>query len=176
MEHTAFKNKYMIAIYMFLWLTGIAYIAYKFEVSMAVAVCSIAYIFMLYVCMIDIRTGLIPDYSTIVMGLFGILLLPFNPFVSTFTALAGSIGLGGFSFIVWKLTQGQMGMGDAKLLTVLPLYFGWKSGLMIFIYGLMIGALVGLVLIVFRRAGRKTSIPFAPFLMVGMLVEMHIKF
>src|SRR4051812_3942814 len=80
-----------------------------------------------------------------------------------------------FFFAAAALSPGGMGMGDVKLVTVLGLYLGAAVAPAIF-FGLIAGVLVGAVIIarVGRVAGRKTAVPFGPFLALGALVAFFV--
>ena len=68
-----------------------------------------------------------------------------------------------------------MGMGDVKLVGVLGLYLGRAVAPAIFI-GLIAGVVVGAIIIarVGRAAGRKTAVPFGPFLAFGAVVALFV--
>lgn len=66
-----------------------------------------------------------------------------------------------------------MGWGDVKLAGVMGLYLGWVGwgALLIgWFAAFVLGGVFGLALIVVRRAGRRSSIPFGPWLLLGTLV------
>jgi leader peptidase (prepilin peptidase)/N-methyltransferase len=64
-----------------------------------------------------------------------------------------------------------MGMGDVKLAAVMGLFLGRDVAAAIFV-ALVAGVLVGAAIIARRgaREGRKTAVPFGPFLALGALV------
>jgi leader peptidase (prepilin peptidase)/N-methyltransferase len=73
----------------------------------------------------------------------------------------------------FKLATGKegMGYGDFKLLAALGAWMGWKSLLPILLASSVVGAVVGIVLIVLARRGREVPIPFGPYLATaGFLV------
>jgi leader peptidase (prepilin peptidase) / N-methyltransferase len=77
---------------------------------------------------------------------------------------------------IWLVTRGRgMGLGDVKLAPVLGATLGWVSvgsaavGLFA---GFVLGAVVGVVLIARGRAGRRSHLPFGPFLLVGAAVGL----
>jgi leader peptidase (prepilin peptidase)/N-methyltransferase len=57
-----------------------------------------------------------------------------------------------------------MGYGDFKLLAALGAWMGWKALLPIVLLSSLVGALVGIVLIILARRGREIPIPFGPYL------------
>jgi leader peptidase (prepilin peptidase)/N-methyltransferase len=63
-----------------------------------------------------------------------------------------------------------MGMGDVKLLAMLGAFMGWKAILPIIFIGSVIGSLVGVPLMLIKRADGKLAIPFGPFLSLGAIV------
>ena len=71
----------------------------------------------------------------------------------------------------WLVTAGRgMGLGDVALAPVLGLtlgWLGWGSSLVGLLGGFVIGAIVGVVLLMAGRAGRRSQIPHGPFMLVG---------
>jgi leader peptidase (prepilin peptidase)/N-methyltransferase len=66
-----------------------------------------------------------------------------------------------------------MGMGDVKLAGLLGLLLGWLGWPVVvagFLLGFVVQAVLGLALIVLRRAGRDTELPFGPALVLGTAV------
>ena len=86
-------------------------------------------------------------------------------------------GAAAFAFFVLAaaLYPRGMGMGDVKLAGVLGLYLGRAVAPAIFI-ALIVGVVVGVVIIarVGQAAGRKTAVPFGPFLALGGLVAFFV--
>jgi leader peptidase (prepilin peptidase)/N-methyltransferase len=68
-----------------------------------------------------------------------------------------------------------MGFGDVKLAGVLGLYLAylsWGTLLLGGFLGFLIGALIGVGLILFRGGGRKTMLPFGPSMILGALLAI----
>lgn len=88
-------------------------------------------------------------------------------------AAAGGAGLFAFYFVLWFIHPAGMGWGDVKLSGLLGLYLGWQAGFGGVVSGTLLAfvgsALVGVVLILLRRATRKTEIPLGPFMIGGAL-------
>lgn len=79
---------------------------------------------------------------------------------------------------LWALSRGRgMGLGDVKLAPSLGALLGWV-GLGAAVVGLMaafiVGALVGITLMLTRRAGRRSRIAFGPFLLIGALLGVLV--
>jgi leader peptidase (prepilin peptidase)/N-methyltransferase len=63
-----------------------------------------------------------------------------------------------------------MGMGDVKLAGVLGMalaWLGWGEWMVGAFLAFLLGAVVGIGLMLFRRAGRRSAIPFGPFMVAG---------
>lgn len=87
-------------------------------------------------------------------------------------ALLGMAVLFAFYALLWFFYPAGMGLGDVKLSGVLGLYLGWLSwGALVvgafaaFVYG----GVVGIGVILFAGGGRKTKVPFGPFMLLGAL-------
>jgi leader peptidase (prepilin peptidase)/N-methyltransferase len=68
-----------------------------------------------------------------------------------------------------------MGFGDVKLAGVLGLYLGWLGWAEVVtgaFLGFLFGGVVGMALMAARKAGRKSQIPFGPFMLVGAFVAV----
>lgn len=128
--------------------------------------------------LIDIDTHRLPNVIVLpayVVG--GLLLLVGSALTAEFDSLVmAGIGLGGsFVFylaLILAYPRG-MGRGDLKLSGVLGMYLGWL-GLGPLLVGVfmpfLLGGLFSIVLMISRKAGRKTEIPFGPWMLVGAWV------
>jgi len=89
----------------------------------------------------------------------------------------GALALFVFYFILLVVYPAGMGFGDVKLAGVLGLYLaylGWGSLVVGGFFGFLLGAVVGGGLMLIRRAGRKTMIPFGPFMLAGALLAIFV--
>jgi leader peptidase (prepilin peptidase)/N-methyltransferase len=87
--------------------------------------------------------------------------------------LAAGAAAGGFLLLAALAQPGGMGMGDVKLAGMLGLFLGWQVGVALLV-ALLAGTLVGMVVLARKgvAAGRKTAIPFGPFLALGGVVAL----
>ncbi|MCX5256804.1 A24 family peptidase [Streptomyces canus] len=114
----------------------------------------------------------LPLTASALAGLGGAALLP-GAGGSWRTALLGSLTLGACYFVLFLLNPRGFGFGDVKLAPALGAVLGWYGWGILLIgtfAGFLFGALYGVGLILARRAGRKTAIPFGPFLLAGAFV------
>jgi leader peptidase (prepilin peptidase)/N-methyltransferase len=75
---------------------------------------------------------------------------------------------------LFKLATGKegMGYGDFKLLAALGAWLGWAMLPTIILLSSVVGALVGISLIVFGGRGREQPIPFGPYLAAAGLIAL----
>ena len=87
--------------------------------------------------------------------------------------LIAAVAAGGFFLLAVLAYPRGMGMGDVKLAAVLGLFLGRAVGPAVFI-ALLSGTLVGTVVIARKgaREGRKTAVPFGPFLALGAVCAL----
>jgi leader peptidase (prepilin peptidase)/N-methyltransferase len=87
----------------------------------------------------------------------------------------GMVALYAFYFLLALVYPAGMGFGDVKLAGVLGLYLGWLGWAEVVtgaFLGFLFGGVVGGGLVLVRRAGRKSKIPFGPFMLAGALVAI----
>ena len=85
-------------------------------------------------------------------------------------ALAAAAVAFAVGYLVAAIAPAALGLGDVKLLGLLGLllgWFGWGVLLAGVFLGLLTGAVVSLALLVTRRAGWRTAVPFGPPLLLG---------
>ena len=101
-----------------------------------------------------------------------VLFVPFNPSVAWLDAVIGGAVAVGFIGLLGLLVRGGVALGDLYLVGPIGLVLGWPSIFVaVFIAGLL-SAVVSVLLLLTRRAGLKTYIPFGPFLVAGMAVTL----
>ncbi|MFE3389819.1 prepilin peptidase [Streptomyces anulatus] len=129
---------------------------------------------------VDRRVHRLPDPLTlplaaaVVLLLGGAALLPGHAGSWT-SGLLGGLALGGFYFLLFLINPNGMGFGDVKLALALGVALGWYGWTVLFVggfAGFLFGALYGLALVLLRRAGRRTGIPFGPFMLGGALTGL----
>ncbi|HWU68878.1 MAG TPA: A24 family peptidase [Stenotrophobium sp.] len=118
---------------------------------------------------IDLRTQLLPDSITLPLLWLGLALGFFPVFASLHDAVLGAIAgyLSLWSvFHVFRLLTGKEGMGhgDFKLFAALGAWLGWQCLPQIILLASVVGAVVGLSLIVLQRQGKEIPIAFGPYL------------
>jgi leader peptidase (prepilin peptidase) / N-methyltransferase len=123
--------------------------------------------------LIDLEYRIIPNALMAVGAALGLALVAVTDPSRLAEHLIAAAAAGGFFFVVVLAYPGGMGMGDVKLVAVLGLYLG-ASVIPALVVALLAGTLVGAVIIARKgaKAGRKTAVPFGPFLALGGIVGL----
>ncbi|HMJ04423.1 MAG TPA: prepilin peptidase [Conexibacter sp.] len=125
------------------------------------------------IALIDLDHRIIPNRLTALGALAALAIgLATDPAEAPQQLIAGAAA-GGFLLLAALARPGGMGMGDVKLAGMLGLFLGYEVAVALLV-ALVAGTLVGLVVIARRGAheGRKTAIPFGPFLALGGVVAL----
>ncbi len=152
-------------------LTGLVsgYAAVHFGASLALIGALIFVWAMIALAFIDVDTQLLPDQITLPLLWLGLLMNLGESFVplaeSVIGAMAGYLSLWSV-FWLFKLVTGKegMGYGDFKLLAAIGAWLGWQMLPLVILFSSLVGAVVGIALIVLARHGRNVPIPFGPYL------------
>lgn len=137
----------------FLWLAG----------------CSVA------LAMIDLDVHRLPNAIVFPLFLAGAVLLTSAGLIADdggplLRAVAGAAILGGVYLLLALVVPGGMGMGDVKLAAALGLflgYLGWGELAVGGIGAFLLGGVFGMLLLLTRRAGRRTAVPFGPWMLLA---------
>ncbi len=126
---------------------------------------------------IDFDTQLLPDSITLPLLWAGLLFNVFGTYTDLQSAVIGATGgyLALWS-VYWgfKLATGKegMGYGDFKLLAALGAWLGWQILPLTILFSSLVGAVVGIFLIVLAKRGRNVPIPFGPYLATAGLLAI----
>lgn len=129
--------------------------------------------FLVPMALIDLEHRIIPNKLTGPAAVVGLVLgTALDPGGEVERLLACAIAGGALALPAFVMPKG-MGMGDAKLVGVLGLYLG-AAVAPAFLVAFLAGTLVGLAIIVRKglSAGRRTAVPFGPFLALGAVVGL----
>jgi leader peptidase (prepilin peptidase)/N-methyltransferase len=92
-------------------------------------------------------------------------------------AVLGGLVLFALYFLLAFIYPAGMGFGDVKLAGVLGAYLGWIGWGVLAVggfLGFLLGGVLGVLLMVVSRAGRKSKIPFGPFMLAGALIAVFV--
>ena len=126
---------------------------------------------------IDFDTQLLPDDITLPLLWIGLALNTFSIYTDLKSAVIGAMaGYLALWTVYWgfKLTTGKegMGYGDFKLLAALGAWLGWQMLPLTILLSSLVGAAVGLGLMVFARHNRNVPIPFGPYLAAAGIIAL----
>ncbi|WP_018412269.1 prepilin peptidase [Methyloversatilis thermotolerans] len=126
---------------------------------------------------IDLDTQLLPDSITLPLLWAGLAINLHGGFTDLESAVLGAMcGYLVLWSIYWlfKLVTGKegMGYGDFKLLAAIGAFLGWQMLPAVVLLSSVVGALVGILLIVARAHRRETPIPFGPYLAAAGLIAL----
>lgn len=168
-------------------LTGLVFVAVTWSVSDAWAGLPVgalvsivvAYLYLaaisIVLTLIDLDTRRLPNAIVVpayfvLAGLMVLACVLGAPWEGALRAAVGGAGLFAFYLLLRMIRPGGMGGGDVKLAGVLGMALGW-CGWGTLIVGsfaaFLLGGLFGVALMLTRRAGRKTAIPFGPWMIAG---------
>ncbi len=138
------------------------------------------YLYFLSICLIsvfivDLEEMLIPDefvFAGLVTTVVYLLLLnPQNLFPYLLSGFAASL----FFLLIYFLTKGKgMGLGDVKLALLLGLVLGSRLTIQALFFAFVIGAIVGIIMLIFGKAHLKKPIAFGPFMIIGFYLSLFL--
>jgi len=128
---------------------------------------------------IDLDHTIIPDLITlpgIAIG-FGLSFIP-GAFINWTGSLIGILIGGGAFFLIGTIGQfvfrkEALGLGDVKFAAMLGAFVGWQSLLLVLVIASFLGSVVGIIAIYLSGKGRRSYIPFGPFLVVGAWISIY---
>lgn len=149
----------------------------KFGLSASLILSALLALILLVIFFIDLATMLIPDRLTVTgIGLAVVwhVILDRSELVDYGVGLVVGGGVLLAIVLLGRLVYRQeaMGLGDVKLGAMVGAFLGWRLVLVALYVSFGIGALWGLGLLVAGRAGRKSSIPFGPFIAGGSIIAL----
>jgi leader peptidase (prepilin peptidase)/N-methyltransferase len=100
------------------------------------------------------------------------LFVPFNPGVEPLMALIGAAAAVGFLGALALVVRGGLAVGDLYLVTPIGLMLGWPAIFSALFAAAFLAAATSIVLLVARRVGMRTYIPFGPFLVGGAVLAL----
>ncbi len=134
----------------------------------------------LALAVIDLDCKRLPDKLTlpsypVAAVLLGVAALAGSDSGDPLRALIGGAVMYAIYFGLCFAYPAGMGFGDVKLAGVLGAYtawIGWGAWAVGLFLGFFLGGIFGILLILVRKGGRKTAVPFGPFMLLGVLVAI----
>ena len=131
---------------------------------------------------IDLTLHRLPDRLTAPLFVVSAIVIVVDAFVGKhfdrlIPSLVGSLALPAFYLALLIISRGGMGMGDVKLsagIGVVSGFFGVRIVLVSCFAAYILGSVIGIGLMLAGKAGRKTAIPFGPFMLVGQAIALVV--
>jgi len=160
-------------------VSGIAAVIAAWHFGPGLAAMGAAVLSWALICLasIDLDHQLLPDVITLPLLWLGLGLSLHGVYVDSHAAIigamAGYLGLW-LVFQGFKLLTGKegMGYGDFKLLALLGAWLGWQALPLVVLLSSLVGASVGIAMVVARSRDRRAPIPFGPYLAVAGWVAL----
>ena len=152
-------------------ITGllVATLAWHFGPSWQFVFASILTFVLVALTGIDLDEMLLPDQMTLPLLWLGLIINLNHTFASPTDAIIGAV-VGYLSlwsiFWLFKIITGKegMGYGDFKLLAVFGAWLGWQMLPLVILLSSLVGAVVGVTMIVSKRLKQGNPIPFGPYI------------
>ena len=130
---------------------------------------------------IDVRHKRLPNVLTLRSAALVIVMLALAAFPDNWSLWVRALEAGAALFMLYLLmnllTGGAMGMGDVKLALAIGLlagYLGWLHLIFATLIAFVTGGLLSIALLLTKRAGRRSTIPFGPFMLLGLIAVVPL--
>jgi len=130
-------------------------------------------IYLVFSAVFDLKYMILPDFSTVILIILAVIFLFVEtPCVASLQDnILSALVASGFLLILNLITKGNgMGMGDVKLAVFMGLFLGYPKTIIAFYVAFIVGAIWGLILMIFKKATKKSQVPFGPFMILGFFV------
>ena len=122
----------------------------------------------------DLEQRRLPHVVLDPLIVIGLLFVPFNPGVDPLMALIGAGAAVAFLGALALVVRGGLALGDLYLVAPIGLMLGWPSAFAALFAAAFLAAASSLVLLVSRRVGMRSYIPFGPFLVAGAVLILIV--
>lgn len=173
--HSAISMRYPLVEAISAMMSG--FVAWHFGVDPLTIAALIFVWSLITLAVIDLNTQLLPDDITLPLLWLGLLINMVNGFTDIHSALIGAMaGYLSLWLVYWsfKLMTGKegMGYGDFKLLAAIGAWLGWQMLPLVLLSSSVVGACVGIGLMVAAKLKNNMPIPFGPYLVGGAIIAL----
>jgi len=130
--------------------------------------------FLIIIFVYDLKHYLIPDkviYPAIFTSFLYNLILHSKFYI--LNSIYSAFGAAGFFLLIFLISRGRwLGFGDVKLGFFMGLFLGFPNILVALFFAYLIGAIIGIGLILTKKKTLKSEIPFGPFLVMGIFIAI----
>ncbi len=172
--------------YLYMVIMSIIYITilYLYGVSVKAVAFAILSPMLMSALIIDYKEKIIPNRLNLTIFEVGLVYTFIEGIVNINVAINMLLGMvaGAGIFLLITLIGGliagkeAMGFGDVKLMGALGLFFGWQTIIIISLMAFLMGAIIGVALIIFKKKSSDDYMPFGPFIVVATFIAMFVPF
>lgn len=119
--------------------------------------------FLIWNTITDIKIRKISSISVLLFTLVGIGFFVINKEKDVYS-LAGGMAMGIGLLLLSRVSGDGIGFGDGLVVFVCGIFIGFYKNLLLLMLGLLFTAIAGVLLLIWKKAGRKSRLPFVPFL------------
>ena len=157
---------------------GGIYIAYLFGVNFGAFLSFFFFLSVLIIFFTDLNEYIIPNIITYSISALGIVISYFSLSIfdiSLIESLMGGLISGGILLLTSKIylllrKREGMGMGDVKMIAMIGFWIGIESTFIVLIVSSLLGSIIGIALIKFKKMDSQQYIPFGTFLSIGVII------
>ena len=172
--------------YMYMILTAILFVAilylFGFQTKMWAYLLLAPMLIIAFV--IDYKLQIIPNRLNLTIFEVGLVftfiqgIININIAIDMLLGMVTGAGIFLFITLVGSLIAGKeaMGFGDVKFMGALGLFFGWRTIIIVSLIAFLLGAIVGVVLILVKRKKGVEYIPFGPFIVIATIIAIFVPF
>lgn len=172
--------------YIYMTVTAVIFIGLLYLYGFQLKTLAYMILFPMLLCafVIDYRLKIIPNRLNLTMFEVGLAytflegIININIAIDMLLGMIAGAGIFLFITLVGGLIAGKeaMGFGDVKLMGGLGLFFGWRTIIIISLIAFLLGAIVGITLMLRKKKKSDEYIPFGPFIVISAVIAMFVPF
>ena len=172
--------------YIYMTVTAVIFIGLLYLYGFQLKTLAYMILFPMLLCafVIDYRLKIIPNRLNLTIFEVGLAytflegIININIAIDMLLGMIAGAGIFLFITLVGGLIAGKeaMGFGDEKLMGGLGLFFGWRTIIIISLIAFLLGAIVGITLMLRKKKKSDEYIPFGPFIVISAVIAMFVPF
>ncbi len=172
--------------YIYMTVTAVIFIGLLYLYGFQLKTLAYMILFPMLLCafVIDYRLKIIPNRLNLTILEVGLVytflegIININIAIDMLLGMIAGAGIFLFITLVGGLIAGKeaMGFGDVKLMGGLGLFFGWRTIIIISLIAFLLGAIVGITLMLRKKKKSDEYIPFGPFIVISAVIAMFVPF
>ena len=172
--------------YIYMIITALLFVGVLYRFGFTVQTLAYLLLIPMLICalVIDYKLQIIPNRLNLTIFEVGLVytficgIANINVAIDLLLGMVAGAGIFLFITLVGGLIAGKeaMGFGDVKLMGALGLFFGLRTIIIIALIAFLLGAIVGVALILFKKKKQSEYIPFGPFIVIAALIAIFVPF